>query len=532
MRGWIEKYKRLFYVALPIGLSIFLFIARLLLIREPDIISAQEFAAIPQTTRMAESTQEADNEYIIFHLSSLEVLKASEEDLDGIQIYVVYEDGQRLPWGYHFPLEDDVFRVATGEPIFLDRYGGSIKLDTLDENLDITILVVRSNVVNQQVMDAVNDLLGDVVSLGMNLPDMWDLVFSQASNLGSEPVLAYLANMEPVDIQVVSLRKEHNWSIGSPISMLSQEAAFQFTYTVASSKTPSIIIEPLIVTATPLYIVNTPTPLAVEANASLAVVSENRAINNIDGQDLVRVPAGEFTMGLTDEQIYFLNSVCNICTTNVFLTSKPVHQVWLDEYWVHKTEVTVAQYKLCVADGACLVPHKLSSITIRDYYNNPMDQDAPVINVDWHMANAYCHWSGGRLPSEAEWEKAARGTDGRLFPWGNELPATRVANVNFNYGDVTYVGKFPQGASYYGALDMAGNVYEWVNDWYHERYYEIAPYENPPGPDNFEGEYFLKVVRGGSFAWEGAIASSGFHDSFEINRYGDGVGFRCVFDSN
>ncbi|MBX3006332.1 MAG: SUMF1/EgtB/PvdO family nonheme iron enzyme [Anaerolineales bacterium] len=100
--------------------------------------------------------------------------------------------------------------------------------------------------------------------------------------------------------------------------------------------------------------------------------------------------------------------------------------------------------------------------------------------------------------------------------------------MSYAFGDVTYVGKFPAGASPYGALDMAGNVYEWVNDWFHERYYEISPAINPPGPENYEGEYFLKVVRGGSYSWDGALASAGFHDSFEINKYGHGVGFRCA----
>jgi formylglycine-generating enzyme required for sulfatase activity len=526
MHGWKLDKKAFFRYVLPVCLAIFLFVLRLLRIEAPTTVDANAFAAAPTMVQVSGTV--ADNEYIIFDLNSLEVLQESEASLDGIQIYVIFQDGKTLPWGYHFPFEEDVYRVQAGDTIMFDRYAGSVKLDTLDEKLDVTILVVRSNVVDQQVLEAVNDLLGDVVSLGLQLPDMWDLVFSQASSLGSQPVMEYLVRMEPVDVQVVSLRRENNWSIGSPIHGLSQAEAFQFTYTVAGSKTPTIIKEPVVVTATPLYVLNTPTPLAVVAAPSLLIQSANQAENTIDGQALVRVPAGEFSMGLTEAQINDLFSRCVLCTTNVFANSKPVHAVWLDEFWIYRTEVTVAQYKLCVSDGACRPPYRLSSVTMRNYYDNPLDQDAPVINVDWHMANAYCQWAGGRLPTEAEWEKAARGTDGRLFPWGDQLPSSRHANVSYAFGDVTYVGKFPAGASPYGALDMAGNVYEWVNDWFHERYYEISPAINPPGPENYEGEYFLKVVRGGSYSWDGALASAGFHDSFEINKYGHGVGFRCA----
>ena len=153
-----------------------------------------------------------------------------------------------------------------------------------------------------------------------------------------------------------------------------------------------------------------------------------------------------------------------------------------------------------------------------------------MINVDWDMANAYCSWAGGRLPTEAEWEKAARGTDGRLFPWGDRLPNDNLANVwPYNY-DVVEVGRYPGGASPYEVLDMAGNVYEWVSDWYHDRFYEteLASFDNPVGPPNLEGQYISKVVRGGNFSFEGVIATSGLHDWYEKVKYANGVGFRCV----
>ncbi len=194
--------------------------------------------------------------------------------------------------------------------------------------------------------------------------------------------------------------------------------------------------------------------------------------NTKDGMEMVYVPEGEFPMGTSDEQRDRLIEE-DIWDSNWNTNEQPIHTVYLDAFWIDKTEVTNEQYALCVADGACQEAHSSASATRVSYYGNPEFRDYPAVYIDWSMAKAYCAWAGRRLPSEAEWEKAARGTDERLYPWGDEIDNTLA-----NYGgsrrknsDTTAVGSYLNGASPYGALDMAGNVQEWVADIYDFTYY-------------------------------------------------------------
>lgn len=195
-------------------------------------------------------------------------------------------------------------------------------------------------------------------------------------------------------------------------------------------------------------------------------------------------------------------------------------------------------YIRCVAAGACKEPDNMSSLTHPSYYGNPVFDEYPVLYVDWNMASAYCSWVNRRLPSEAEWEKAARGPNGNIYPWGNTFDGTHVnycdancpydwADVSFNdgYVDVAPVGSYPLGKSFYGVWDMAGNVWEWVNDKYSETYYQNSPLINPLGPNS--GQY--RVLRGGSFDNYAEFSVRSSDRSRYISSYAYfNLGFRCA----
>jgi formylglycine-generating enzyme required for sulfatase activity len=230
-----------------------------------------------------------------------------------------------------------------------------------------------------------------------------------------------------------------------------------------------------------------------------------------DGMTLLFVPSGEFIMG----------------NDNSGSDEKPEHKVNLDAFWIDRTEVTNAMYARCVSADECDTPSSNSSGTGAVHFGNSEFDNHPVINVSWEDANAYCLWVDRRLPTEAEWEKAARGENAFTYPWGQDAPNNDLLNFNSAVGDTTEVGTYLDGASPYGALDMAGNVWEWVADWYSDTYYQGSPSLNPLGPDS--GIY--RVQRGGS----------AYHDDFNVrsaNRYGDDptntnfvVGFRCAMSA-
>ena len=234
----------------------------------------------------------------------------------------------------------------------------------------------------------------------------------------------------------------------------------------------------------------------------------------------ILIPAGSFQMGCTGNDP--TDPYC-------YSDQQPLHAVTLGAYYIDKYEVTNARYKACVDAGQCLSPWNSGSFSRPSYYGNTAFNDYPVINVNWHHAAAFCTWAGKRLPTEAEWEKAARGSSGtRKYPWGNtELDCTkantRVQN-NFCVGDTSQVGAYPAGASPYGVMDMAGNVLEWVKDWYGEDYYSVSPANNPQGPAT--GWY--RVLRGGSWNGSDYDVRAGFRLNIDPDYWYFDFGFRCV----
>lgn len=225
-----------------------------------------------------------------------------------------------------------------------------------------------------------------------------------------------------------------------------------------------------------------------------------------ESMQTVDVPAASFGMGCNA-------SVDNECRDD----EKPQHNVNLGGFSIDQTEVTQAQYALCLQDGACTKPY-----CVWDPCSNPK---LPMVCIDYDQAVAYCNHLGKRLPTEAEWEQAARGTDGRKFPWGNDAADCEHANMD-GCGGVKTVGSLPAGGSPFGALDMAGNVVEWVADAYDAAYYASSPSDNPQGPARTAQSWMSG--RGGGWRSEEIWQRTSSRDLYEQTYVKDSLGFRCV----
>jgi formylglycine-generating enzyme required for sulfatase activity len=223
-------------------------------------------------------------------------------------------------------------------------------------------------------------------------------------------------------------------------------------------------------------------------------------------RSMVLVPAGEFIMGSWTGDA----------------DERPVRRVYLDAYFFDKDQLTVGEYAKFLDATSHSVPSDWNIMS------RAMHKNRPVVNVDWADAAAYCKWAGKRQPTEAEWEKAARGTDGRTYPWGDEPPTKFHGNMNKelwnSHMGLTPVGMFQDGKSSYGINDMAGNVWEWVSDWYDDDYYSTAPSRNPTGPTTG----ISKVVRGGSWGSGPEGLRSAERETHVPSFQGYGTGFRCA----
>jgi formylglycine-generating enzyme required for sulfatase activity len=258
-----------------------------------------------------------------------------------------------------------------------------------------------------------------------------------------------------------------------------------------------------------------------------------------DGMVMVYVPEGEFQMGSDDAEVDAALQMCNAyygdCEREWFEVEQPAHPVVLDGFWLDRTEVTNAQYRHCVEAGACSPPKRSSSDTQDAYYGDGAYEDYPVVHVTWNQADAYCQWAGGRLPTEAEWEYAARGPEGQRYPWGKEYDGARLNSCDVNcgyewaeeafddgHGDTAPVGSYPDGASWCGALDMAGNVWEWMADWFAE--YPTERQSNPIGLASGAG----RALRGDAADGTRAVSRAAARHGMEPERAYEYTGFRCA----
>lgn len=240
----------------------------------------------------------------------------------------------------------------------------------------------------------------------------------------------------------------------------------------------------------------------------------------LDGAVEVLIPAGEFFFGCDAEH----NGGFECLPDEL-----PLEKQYLDTFAIDKYEVTNAQYALCVADGACEQPMYTYSATRESYYDNPAYADYPVSAISWNEAYAYCTWVGGRLPTEAEWEKAARGETMRAYPWGDEEPNCNLANSRDDrtgvcVGDTAPVGSYPLGASPYGVMDMAGNVWEWVMDYY---VYDFSGHLINIDPLN-KGLDYNRIIKGGSFDYTSYTLRIAYNSDHAENERNISFGFRCM----
>lgn len=299
----------------------------------------------------------------------------------------------------------------------------------------------------------------------------------------------------------------------------------------------SLIVFTLILSACKQSVnVTPPTPLPAQTVAPVTEIPPTPTLQTVvldaptigstiswfDTSTLIHVPEGEFVMGADEPKGQDFN---------------PAHLVALDGFWIYSTKVTNEMYNLCVSVGQCTPPASDSTepastlsgssifVSVSDP-NDPAIKDFPVTNVTWDQANTYCQWVGGRLPTEAEWEKTARGSASQIYPWGDASPSCDLLNFGECGGFLSGVLDHPDGMSEYKALDMAGNAYEWVSDWYQADYYTQSPPANPTGPETGT----MRSIRGSSFETNSESLQTFQRTALSPRQSRIDLGFRCVID--
>ena len=283
-------------------------------------------------------------------------------------------------------------------------------------------------------------------------------------------------------------------------------------------------------------------------------------------EDMVLIPEGPFLMGSTKEDIDRLLKLDQNIEYDRLDNEMPQREVFLSAYYIDKHPVTNTKYKKFIESGGYTQKPLWSDAgwqyisKSKPLESNDLDgvftgePDCPVVNISWYEAEAFAKWAGKRLPTEAEWEKAARGTDGRMYPWGNEFDKTKLNCAEAKIEKPTPVTKYPQGQSVYGCFDMAGNVWEWTSDWYNSQYYRHASNKDPQGPNIAEeNPYFgrpeevgisiyelkpsptskalcgCKVLRGGSWNGSGVVHIRCTNRDYDEPTYkNETIGFRCA----
>jgi formylglycine-generating enzyme required for sulfatase activity len=383
---------------------------------------------------------------------------------------------------------------------------------------DVELAQAKAALQARQETDGTVDPLADVVERGSDVAEATEdaAVESTLPAAGSPP--AHLASSEPeTPAASGSLhRPARSWlgwlAAGAALVAVLAIGVQALNGRGAASPLPTDTPAPSVAIQLPTHTPMPPTNTPMRPDATPTVNPTpwpdigTIIRSGVDGMRRVSVPAGEFLMGSPEGEGDG--------------NEHPQHTVYLDAFWIDRTEVSAAQYRRCVEAGACSAARTGGFCT----YANSAQLDRPINCVDWNQAVDYCQWAGGRLPTEAEWEKAARGSSGDPYPWGNASPDCNKVQYSGCAGTTANVGSKSAGASPYGAWDMAGNVWEWVADWYDKDIYTQSLRKNPTGPETGS----LRVLRGGSWASGAAIVRVANRSSRFPDSDAHYIGFRCA----